>query len=101
VEDYKSNELTNKGFILLDKVFKDRGWILIKNDFDHISYIEKGKELDIFEITIDSTHIHAHVPLKNSPYNYVTSFTSYFEASEFIETKFKDFISLFPEKADC
>jgi len=83
--------IKNKGFVILDAVFKEQGWMLAKNDFEAISYIKPGFDLDSFDISIDKTTIYVCVPMKNSPYRYKTSFTSYYEASEFIESRFNDF----------
>ena len=87
-----SNEIKNKGFVLLGEVFKQNDWLLAINEFDKISFIKKGCELDSFDITIDKSNIYAHIPIKNSPYKYETMFTSYYEASEYIESRFNDFI---------
>lgn len=87
-----NNEIKNKGFVLLCDVFKKNDWSLVINEFDKISFIKKAYELDSFDITIDKSNIYAHIPVKNSLYKYKTSFTSYYEASEYIESRFMDFI---------
>lgn len=81
----ETNELKNKGFLILDQLFKEKGWHLIKNELDWISYTKFGHETDVYDIKIDASKIHVSVPLKNVPFNYVTSFTDYFSASEYIE----------------
>ena len=41
---FKHTDITNKGFILLDSLFKENGWHLIKNDSDWIIYSKFGFE---------------------------------------------------------
>jgi hypothetical protein len=79
-------ELKNKGFLLVDALFKEKGWHLIKNEMNWICYTKFGNETDVFDIKIDQSTIHVSVPLKNSPFNFVTSFKDYFSASEYIES---------------
>ena len=49
---------------------------------------------DSFDIEIDNNKIYVCVPLKNSDYKYQIAFTDYFTASEYVEMRFKDFISI-------
>jgi hypothetical protein len=86
-------EIKNKGFTFIDALFKERGWTMIKNDLDLIEYRKPHYELDYFQIKIDKKTINVSVPIKNTPYQYKTSFTNYYEASEYIEKRFNDFIS--------
>lgn len=86
-------EIKNKGFALLDQMFKENGWCLVKNEMSYICYTKFGHETDIFEIIIDSKNIHIGIPIKNSPFHYKTSFKDYFQASEYVEARFFDFIS--------
>jgi hypothetical protein len=81
----ETSEIKNKGFALVSAVFKEKGWHLVKNELNWICYTKFGHETDVFDIKIDANKIHVSVPLKNSPYNFVTSFTDYFSASEYIE----------------
>ena len=81
----ESSELKNKGFTLLDATFKEKGWHLAKNEMNWICYTKFGDETEVFDIKIDASKIQVSVPLKNSPFNYVTSFKDYFSASEYIE----------------
>jgi len=86
--------VNNKGFQFIDELFQSNGWFLTKNELNYICYTKKGFETDIFEIKIDSTSIRVSVPVKNSPFQYVTSFKDYFSASEYIEKRFCDFTGL-------
>ena len=39
-------EIKNKGFVLLDKIFKQHGWYMSKNEMNYISYAKQGVETD-------------------------------------------------------
>ena len=86
--------VSNKGFQFLDELFKSNGWHLVKNELNYICYTRKGFETDIFEIKIDRNIIRVSVPVKGSPFQYVTSFKDYFNASEYIEKRFHDFVGI-------
>jgi hypothetical protein len=88
----RNSEIRNKGFILLDNIFKENGWHLTKNEMDSISYTKLGIETTYFEIQLNKNEVFVCVPLRNSSYQYFTSFKSYFEASEYIEKMFYEFI---------
>ena len=66
---------------------------MIKNDFNWISYTRFGNETDLFDIKVDQKSIHVSIPIKNSPFQYVTNFKDYFQASEYVEARFMDFIN--------
>ena len=91
-EDLKNKEPKNKGFLILDSIFKKNNWDLVKNEMDWISYSRFGEETTSFDIKIFTNKIVVSVPIKNSIYQYVTSFNSYYEASEYIEQRFNDYI---------
>jgi len=85
-------EIKNKGFSFLDKTLKENGWSLIHNELNWINYTKLGHETSFIDIKILSDKITVSVPIKNSAYQYLTSFKSYYEASEYIEQKLLDFI---------
>ena len=85
-------DIKNKGFIILDKLFKEKGWQMIKNELNLIEYRKSNYEIDYFQIKIDKKNVNVSVPIKNTPYQYKTSFTNYYDASEYIEKHFNDFI---------
>ena len=87
-----TTEVKNKGFMFLDSMFRDNGWVAIKNEIDWICYSKPGFETEYFEIKINSSKIYVSIPLRNSIFQYKTSFKNYFTASEYIEERFKDFI---------
>jgi hypothetical protein len=85
-------EIKNKGFLLLDEMFKQHGWHLCKNEMNWICYTKFGHETEFFEIRIDPTNVYVSIPMKNSRYQYTTCFKNYFTASEYVEEHFKDFV---------
>jgi hypothetical protein len=86
-----TSEIKNKGFILLDSLFKENGWHMTKNEMNLIEYTKFGQESDFFQIKLDQKNVYVSVPIKNSPYQYKTSFNNYFDASEYVEKRFKDY----------
>jgi hypothetical protein len=87
------DKIQNKGFLLLDNIFKEQGWHLCENKINKICYTKLGFETDIFDIEISEKQIQVSIPIRNSPYQYVTCFNDYFQASEYLEARFKDFNS--------
>ena len=92
-ETILNTEIKNKGFAILDQMFTENGWHLYKNEMNHICYTKFGNESDVFEIKIDVKNIHIGVPIKNSRFQYNTSFNDYFQASEYVESRFLDYNS--------
>jgi len=92
--EYKieTNELVNKGFFILDTMFKTNGWHFTKNESNWICYTRLGYETEYFEIKIEQLKICVSIPIKNTRFQYTTSFKDYFSASEYIEEVFNDFI---------
>lgn len=86
-------DIKNKGFAILDLVFKKHGWHLIKNEMNWLYYSKFGDETSYFDIKILPDKIITCVPIKNSSYQYTTSFKSYYDASEYMEQKLYDYIS--------
>lgn len=87
-----NNEIQNKGFIIVDSLFKENGWHISKNEMNLIEYTKQGEETSFFQIKLDQKNIYVSVPIKNSPYQYKTSFSNYFDASEYVEKRFNDYI---------
>ena len=86
-----NSEIKNKGFAILDSTFKQHQWHLIKNELNSICYTKFGDETSYFDIKILQDKIVVSVPIKNSSYQYVTNFKSYYEASEYIEQRLNDY----------
>jgi hypothetical protein len=87
-----NSNIKNKGFAILDNTFKQHGWILAKNEMNWINYTKFGDETSYFDIKITNDKVIVSVPLKNSTYQFLTTFKNYYEASEYIEQKFFDYI---------
>ena len=90
--DTNDTQLKNKGFMFLDSMFRENGWVTIKNEIDWICFSKPGFETEYFEIKIDASKIYVSIPMRNSIFQYKTYFKDYFTASEYIEERFKDFI---------
>ena len=86
-----NSEIKNKGFAILDAMFKENGWHLAKNEMNWINYSKFGDETSYFDIKLTNDKIIVSVPLKQSIFQYITTFKSYYEASEYIEQKFFDY----------
>ena len=84
-----TDEVQNKGFILIDEMFTANGWHKTKNDINWMCYTKTGNETEFYDIKIDRNKIYVSVPMKNSIFQYTTSFKDYFTATEYIENKFK------------
>ena len=87
-----ASPILNKGFMFLEEMFKEHGWHIMKNQMNWICFSKVGDETTYFEIKIDLHTIHVSIPVKNTPFQYNTSFTDYVNASEYIEQRFRDFI---------
>jgi hypothetical protein len=85
-------DIKNKGFILFDTMVKEHGWHIIHNEMNRICYTKFGHETDLFDIRILEKTIEVSVPLRNSKYQFITSFTDYFMANEYLESKLIDFM---------
>ena len=87
-----NSTIANKGFAILDNIFKERGWHLVKNEPNWICYSRFTDETTSFDIKILQDKIVVSIPLKNSSYQYVTSFKGYYEASEYLEQRLFDYM---------
>ena len=58
--------INNKGFSILDSIFKQYQWHLVKNDLNFISYTKVGDETNHFDFKILKDKIVVSVPIKNS-----------------------------------
>ena len=87
-----NSEIKNKGFAILNAAFQENGWYLVKNELNWINYTKKGDETSYFDIKITNDKIIVSVPLKNSVYQFVSTFNNYYEASEYVEQKLFDYI---------
>ena len=91
-----NNNIVNKGFSMLDTLFKENNWNIVINEPNWVAYTKPGHETEYFELKIEKSKVSVSIPLKKIPFQYVTSFSDYFQASEYVEMRFKEFISLEP-----
>lgn len=88
------SEFKNKDLLSLDKVFKTQKWELQKNKTNWIYYTRKGDETTYFEIKISSKdQITVSAPIKNTIYQFVTTFNNYSDANAYIKQKLLDYSS--------
>jgi hypothetical protein len=85
--------LKNHGFSVLNNMFMEHGWKPIKNEFEWIAYTKVGNETDVFQLMVEKDVIIVSIPVKNSPYQYRTIFNTYWEAVEYVEKRFNEFIN--------
>jgi hypothetical protein len=91
--EYDTNkQLKNKGLLIIDSIFRENKWDLIHNEMNRISYSKFGYETTSFDIKIVLNKIVVSIPIKNSNFQYVTSFKNFYDASEYLEQRFRDFI---------
>ena len=81
----------NKGFILVDEYFTEKGWLRVENKMNKLIYCNPNKRLERYELHVDNDKVHIVIPLKNSSYSYRTFFDNYFRASEFVISHLKHF----------
>lgn len=91
-EGNKHQELKNKGFSILHDLCIEHGWHMVINEMTHLTYTKVGDETTTFAIQVTPNKLIVSVPLKNSVYQYTTSFASYYEASEYVEQRFFDYL---------
>ena len=85
--------LKNHGFSVLNSMFMEHGWKLIKNEFEWVAYTKVGNETDVFQLMVEKDVIIVSIPVKNSPYQYRTIFNTYWEAVEYVEKRFIEFVN--------
>lgn len=87
----KNNTLKNISFTEFDSLFIQYGWCMTLNEMTHISYTKTGDETSYFDIQIVGNKIRVSVPIRNSPYQFVTMFFDFFNATEYVEQKLKEY----------
>ena len=83
----------NKGFMILEEKMFGFGYQYVVNSIDHLLFQKKGNDYDFFEIRVSNDKIFVSVPIKKSRFQYKTHFSSYFEASEYVEMQLNHFES--------
>jgi hypothetical protein len=86
------SQLVNKESVIVDDLFRQHGWYIVKNEQNWISYTKFGDETSYFDIKFLTNSVVVSIPIKNSPCQYTTSFNNYYDASEYIEQRFLDYI---------
>jgi hypothetical protein len=91
-QEQNNNEMNvsckNKGFMIVSELLLNNGWHYTVNEPNHILFNKKGNDYDYYEITILKDKIFVSIPIPKSQFQYKTHFTSYFEASEYLESHF-------------
>ena len=90
-DSLSNSVIQNKRFSILHDTLTQNGWKLVVNEMYWINYTKEGDETSYFDIQVTQNKIMVSVPIKNSIYQYTTSFTSYYEASEFLEKKMYEY----------
>ena len=87
--DDKSNNypLLNSKFIIFDELFNEYEWKLNENYIDRVVYLKPGKELDTFEIKLDSDCVYVSAPIKNCSFLYRAKFTDFISAFDYVERR--------------
>lgn len=79
----------------MDSMFTNNGWYPIQKDTNRLSYTKKGNETDVFDIAVvGPTNVRVGVPMKNSTYQFVTTFKDCMEANTYVKSRFYEFITL-------
>ena len=92
-DDVFLSQVKNKGFAILDTIFKEHGWTLAQNDMNWVSFIKSDSyQLNSFDIRVTPEKIIVSIPLKKSTYQYVLPFDNYYDACEYVEQRFYDYI---------
>jgi len=85
--------IKNHGFSVINNMFIEHGWKQVRNEFEWITYTKTGHETDVFDLMVEKDKIVVSVPVKNSAYQYRTTFKTYWEAVEYVEKRFNDFVN--------
>jgi len=88
-----SREPLNKGFIQVVEQFNRHGWKLVENTKVLLTFVNPNNIYDEFKMHVYDKKVEVVIPMPNSPVAYSTKFNNYFEASEFILSRFEDFLS--------
>jgi len=85
--------LLNSNFIIFDELFNEYEWKLNENYIDRVVYLKPGKELDTFEIKVDSVSIYVSAPIRNCDFLYRAKFTDFFSAFDYVERRLLELAS--------
>lgn len=80
----QNQQIKNKMFHDVNLEFLDYGWELKENTMDTIVYTHPIYPTDEFKIKMNNKHIKVTIPVVSSNIEYSASFTSYYQASEYL-----------------
>ena len=78
------NNNNNNNNNTIHDLFTKNEWKLIINNGEKVVYTRDCFECDRFELLERNNRFYVTVPIKNSVYQYKTSFDSYYEASNYV-----------------
>ena len=78
--------------LLLDSIFNKYGLYLIKKKFNSFQYTKFGDETSYFDIEILNDKINVCVPIKNSSFQFNTSFDDFIGAITYVENRLIDYV---------
>ena len=64
------NDIVNKGFLIIDNLFKENNWNIVINEPTWVAYTKHGHETEYFELKIEKSKVIVSIPLKKIPYQY-------------------------------
>ena len=81
----------------LHQLFFSHGWYILNTNHknsNNITYIKSGCDLDFFDICFheNSCKIVVTIPIKNITCQYKCTFYNYFDAADYIEKRFYDYV---------
>ena len=83
----------NKGFIQVAEKFNNIGWDCVEDTQGSIIYVYHNYKYDEFKVRATKDEIEVVIPLPNSPVAYCTKFSSYFDASEYVQSRLDDYLA--------
>lgn len=86
------NEPQNKGFLQVVEKFTCEGWKIVENTKNRLVFVKPESMYDEFKMFVEESNVIVVIPMPNSPVAYSTKFNNYFEASEYIISRFDDFL---------
>ncbi len=92
-----SSEPLNKGFLQVVEKFESENWKLVENTRTQLTFVNPNNIYDEFKMSVHENKVEVVIPMPNSPVAYSTKFNNYFEASEYILSRFTDFLAAVAE----
>ena len=90
-----NNYPKNKMFQELHHEFLENDWMLGENTMTKMIYYNPRNITDEFKIHLENKVIYATIPITPGNYEYTTSFTSFFLATEYISFHLKNYENKF------